>query len=205
MDAIEKANIKAILQHLHDANALLEETRDRLQAEFDEMHDTLKAAKPDVSANITSFTMAIMAQNLVIQEIQDIQEFGKARHLYGEEHSLLASFPRTIIRLDINYDTPKDAGPAFEAHETRIFIDTPEGIKEAARQACTINDPQPGEEQPDIVANEVEIFRCTLNAFGGYVCQERLLLDHFESENPLSAEDYENAISGVSDDHPSMD
>lgn len=80
---------------------------------------------------------------------------------------------KTIIRLDINYDIPEDASPLFEAHETRIFTDTPEGVAEAIRQAQTINDPLEGDDEPDNVANEVEVCRCVLNVCA-YVCSERI-------------------------------
>lgn len=69
---------------------------------------------------------------------------------------LFPDTPQTVLSLRIQY-----AGEDSQFNEERLFPHTAEGIQNAVRTAETINAPQEGEDEPDIWAEKVELWRWT--------------------------------------------
>lgn len=67
-----------------------------------------------------------------------------------------AEKPATLLSLEVNY-----AFPDQEYNEERHYPDTPEGMRAAMAYGTTINIPQDGESEPDIVCIELILWRWT--------------------------------------------
>lgn len=89
-----------------------------------------------------------------------------------------AEKPASFLSLEVNY-----AHPDEEYNEERHYPDTPEGMRAAMAYGTTVNIPQDGEDEPDIVCTELVLWRWTASKYAAEFEAQRLATWNADPDN----------------------
>ena len=89
-----------------------------------------------------------------------------------------AEKPATLLSLEVNY-----AFPDQEYNEERHYPDTPEGMRAAMAYGTTVNIPQEGESEPDIICIELILWRWTASKYAAEFEAKRLATWNADPDN----------------------
>ena len=89
-----------------------------------------------------------------------------------------AEKPASFLSLEVNY-----AFPDQEYNEERHYPDTPEGMQAAMAYGTTVNIPEEGENEPDIVCIELILWRWTADPHAAEYEAERLATWNADPDN----------------------